>query len=75
MSWILGLASICMSVYAVLYFHPLENETINGIIFPLLSIIYVILLSASAFHEEKTNKRIEILEKKLSDKEKDGEQE
>lgn len=74
MSWILGLASMCISVYATLCFHPFENETINETIFPLLVIVYAILLGVSSIYEEKTNKRIEMLEKKLSDKEKDGDQ-
>lgn len=73
MSWIMSLASICMSAYAVLIFHPFENETINRIVLPLLIIVYTILLCISDTHEEKTNKRIEMLEKRLDDKEKDGE--
>ena len=73
MSWIMGLAFICMSAYyALLCFHPFENETINGIIFILLGVVYAILLCVSSVYEEKTNKRIEALEKRLSDKEKGG---
>ena len=74
MSWIISLASIIMFVYMALTLHPFENETVNIIIFPLLTIIYVILLCISDAREEKINKRIEMLEKKLSDKEKEGKQ-
>ena len=73
MSWIIGLASTLMSIYAVLIFHPFENEVVNAVIFPLLSIAYVALLCFANDHEYKLENRIEILEKKLEDKERGAE--
>ena len=68
----MGLVSIVMSWFAVLTFHPFENEITNAVCFPLLSIICMLLLLFAEYHENKLEKRIEELEKKLDDKKKGG---
>lgn len=73
MGWIMGLASMAMSLLAALAFHPLENEVANAIIFPLLNLTYIALLYFAEHFEDKLEKRIETLEKKLENKEKGGE--
>ena len=73
MSWSIGLASVMMSLFTVLTIHPFENEVVNGICFPALSVVYAILLCIAVDREEKINERIRTLEKKLEDKEKGGE--
>lgn len=69
----IALASMCMSLYAVLGAHPFENEATNSVCFPLLAIIYAILLCVATDSEHKLKKRIETLEKKLADKKEGGE--
>jgi hypothetical protein len=68
----MGLVSMVISIFAVLTFHPLGNEVANAIIFPLLSLTYMALLLFAEHHEDKLEKRIKTLEKKLEDKEKGG---
>ena len=72
MCWIMGLVSIVISWSAVLAFHPFENEVANAVCFPLLNFIYVALLLFAEHCENKLEKRIEELEKKLDDKKKGG---
>lgn len=69
MSCFLGFASITVSVYCVLAFHGVENE----ICFPLLSTLYLVFTFIAGHFEDKLEKRIKGLEKKLEDKEKGGE--
>jgi hypothetical protein len=69
----MGLVSMVVSLFAVLAFHPFGNEVANAIIFPLLSLTYMALLCFAEHHENKLEKRIETLEKKLENKEKGGE--
>lgn len=72
MCWIIGLATIAISLFVTLTFHPLENEVANAIIFPLLSLTYMGLLRFAEYREDKLEKRIRTLEKKLEDKKKGG---
>lgn len=72
MTYLIALASICMSLYSVLIAHPFDNKILDSICFPLLVIIYAVLLFGAASCEYKLEQRIELLEKKLEDKEKDG---
>ena len=72
MSWVLGLVSIIMSLFITLAFHPFETEWLNAIIFPSLSLTYMALLMLAEHLEDRLEKRIKDLEKKLEDKEKGG---
>lgn len=72
MCWIMALVSMIISLFVVLIFHPFENEVANAICFPLLSFIYMALLCFAEHCENKLEKRIRTLEKKLEDKEKGG---
>ena len=73
MSWILGLASIIVALFIGLAYHPFETEWLSAIIFPLLSIAYMSLLTLAGHLEDRLERRIKDLEKKLEDKEKGGE--
>lgn len=73
MSWILGLASMIVSLFIGLAFHPFETEWLNAIGLPLLSIAYMSLLTLAAHLEDRLERRIKDLEKKLEYKEKGGE--
>lgn len=72
MGWIMGLASVAISLFITFTFHPFENEVANVICFPLLSLIYMTLLVFAEHQEDKLERRIKTLEKKLEDKEKGG---
>lgn len=72
MCWILGLVSVTMSFFITLAFHPFETEWLNAIIFPFLSLTYMFLSMLAEHCENKLEKRIKDLEKKLEDKEKGG---
>lgn len=69
MSYLLGLVSMVMSLFSTLAFHPFSNEVINAICFPFLSILYAVLLCVAQHYEDKLEKRIETLEKKLEEEE------
>ena len=73
MGWVLGMVSIIVSLFITLSFHPFETEWLNAIIFPFLSLTYMALLMFSEHLEDRFEKRITDLEKKLEDKEKGGE--
>ena len=70
MSYLFGLVSMVISLFITLTFHPFSNEVINAICFPFLSILYAVLLVIAQHYEDKLEKRIKTLEKKLEDIEK-----
>mgnify|MGYP003304105899 CR=1 FL=1 len=72
MCWVLGLVSVTISLFMTLTFHPFETEWLNAIIFPFLSLTYMALLTLAEHLEDKLEKRIKDIEKKLEDKEKGG---
>lgn len=72
MCWAIGLASIFISLFTVLAIHPFESEVVNAICFPLLSFLYMGSLLLAEHIEDKREKRIADLEKKLKDIEKGG---
>lgn len=68
MMWLIGLISFITSLYTVLAMHPFENNTINSIVFPALSLLHIILISIAGNKEDKINKRIKDLENKINNK-------
>lgn len=70
MGWVLGMVSIITSLFITVLFHPFETEWLNVIIFPLLSFAQMALLTFAEHLEDRLEKRITDLEKKLEDKEK-----
>lgn len=73
MSWLIGVAAVLISFFSALAFHPFENEAINEVCFPALGFVYALMLGIASDIEDKLNRRIKALEKKLEDKEKGGE--
>ena len=65
MSWLIGYASLMASLYIMLIFHPIENNTIQVICCVILLTVYPILLVIAENCEDKMEKRITALEKKL----------
>jgi c-di-AMP phosphodiesterase-like protein len=72
MSWVLGLVSMIVSIFTALTFHPFETWWLNAICFTFLQLVYIALLFLAEHRENRLEKRIEELEKKLKDKEKGG---
>lgn len=75
MSWAIGLAYIFISLFTFLTVHPFDNEVANAVCFLLLSFLYMGSLLLAEYFEDKLEKRIAVLEKKLKDIEKGGEAE
>lgn len=73
MSWTTGLISAVMSILVAFIFHPIENEVAKIIVISLSATVYLAMLWIEDYHEDKLEKRIRTLEKKLEDKEKGGE--
>ena len=69
MSWLIGFASILISLYSVLMLHPFDSDVANTICFILLGITFSAILCIAADKEEKLKSRIKALEDKLNDKE------
>lgn len=67
MAWLIGLASMMISLFIVLTFHPFQNEIVYLIFVPLIAAVYCILLRIAAGIEDKIEKRIKELEKKVED--------
>ena len=72
MAWLIGLASVMISLCTALTVHPFQNEIVNLICFPLIGLVYSILLCIAQDIEDKLKKRIEDLEKKVEDIQKGG---
>lgn len=75
MGWAIGFASMMVSLFMVLAIHPFEGEVINAICFLTLSLLYSGSLLLAEHFENKLEERIEVLEKKLKDREKGGAEE
>ena len=69
MSYMLGLASITVSVFCVLAFQGVENERW----LPFLLILHSVFIWIASHFEDKLENRIKSLENKLKDGEKGGE--
>lgn len=69
MAWLIGFASILISLYSTLMLHPFENEAANAVCFILLAVTFNVLLCIAGDKEENLKSRIEALEEKLKDKE------
>ena len=69
MSWLIGFASILISLYSVLMLHPFDSDVANTICFIVLGTTFSVLLSIAADKEEALKSRIKALEDKLNDKE------
>lgn len=67
MSWLICCASIMATGYFMLILHPLENNTVQTICCVILLATYPILLVIADNREDKMEKRIVTLEKKLDD--------
>lgn len=70
MAYLIGLASMAMSLFTALSINSFEGEGINALCFPALAITYCIFTAIAANIEDKLKRRIEALEKKIDDMEK-----
>lgn len=69
MSWLIGFASILISLYSVLMLHPFNSDIANVICFIVLGITFSVILCIADSKEEELKSRIEALEDKLKNKE------
>lgn len=66
MSWLIGTASVMMSLFIVIAISPFGSE-VNPIFLPLLILTYMGLIYTAECLEYKLEKRIDILEKKIKE--------
>ena len=69
MTYLIGLASLAMSLYVALTVHPFESGVANAICFIVLAVVWSVLLCISYHIENRFEERITTLEDKLKNKE------
>ena len=63
------ISTFSMIATAVLCFHPMQNQTVNVILYVASLVLYGVMMGVAYGKEEKLKSRIQALEDKLNDKE------
>lgn len=69
MTYLIGMASMAMSLFITLIIHPFESDVAMAICSVGLSVTHSVLLCVSSNIEDKLDKRIKALEDKLKNEE------